>query len=159
MLILQLSSSLWQGGQAHAEKYSIWCIVLEITVNCDQLPFFCSYVGKTTEQAAELSSPKPVFLTSRKPFRQARLGTNWCWIKDALRMAGMDTGVFSVHSTRSASISWAAAKGISINDIWRLPIGHCRQHLKCITFVIPPQLSSLGQSSNQPLSTGTSNYT
>ena len=39
------------------------------------------------------------------------------WIKDALHMAGVNTEVFSDHSTRSASTSWAAAKGIPINDI------------------------------------------
>ena len=59
------------------------------------------YMDKTAEQAAALSSPKPVFLTSRKPFRQARSGTIGHWIKDALRMAGVDTEVFSTHSTRS----------------------------------------------------------
>ena len=77
------------------------------------------YVDKTTEQAAELSSPKPVFLTSRKPFRQARPGIIGHWIKDVLRMAGVDTEVFSAHSTRSASTSWATAKGVPINDILR----------------------------------------
>ena len=75
------------------------------------------YIDKTTEQAAELSSPNSVFLTSRKPFRQARPGTIGYWIKDTLHMAGVDTEVFSAHSTRSVSTSWAAAKGIPINDI------------------------------------------
>ena len=34
-------------------------------------------------------------------------------------MAGVDTEVFSAHSTRSASTLWAAAKGVPINDILR----------------------------------------
>ena len=75
------------------------------------------YMDKTAEQTAELASPKPMFLTSRKPFRQARPGTIGHWIKDVLLMAGVDTETFSAHSTRSASTSWAAAKGIQINDI------------------------------------------
>ena len=75
------------------------------------------YLGRTAQQVANLSSPKPVFLTSRKPFRQARPGTIVHWIKDILHRAGVDTEVFSAHSTRSASTSWAATKGVPINDI------------------------------------------
>ena len=75
------------------------------------------YLGRTAQQVADLSSPKPVFLTSRKPFRQARPGTIGYWIKDILHRAGVDTEVFSAHSTRSSSTSWAAAKGVPINDI------------------------------------------
>ena len=76
----------------------------------------CRYYSLAVQVAA-LSSPKPVFLISRKPFRQARPGTIGRWIKDILHTAGVDTEVFLVHLTRSASTSWAAAKGVPINDI------------------------------------------
>ena len=33
------------------------------------------YIDKTAEQAITVGSPKPVFLTSRKPFRRAKPGT------------------------------------------------------------------------------------
>ena len=75
------------------------------------------YIDRTAEQAITLCNPKPVFVTSRKPFRKAKPGTIGHWIKDVLRMAGVDTEVFSAHSTRSASTSWAASKGVPINDI------------------------------------------
>lgn len=77
------------------------------------------YIGKTTEQAASVGtgSPKPVLMTSRKPFRKTKPGTIGHWIKDILQMAGVNTEVFSTHSTRSASTSWAASKGVLINDI------------------------------------------
>jgi len=75
------------------------------------------YLQKTAEQAATLGSPKPVFITSRKPIRQARPGTIGHWIKDILGAAGINTDVYSAHSTRSASTSWAASKGVPINDI------------------------------------------
>ena len=72
------------------------------------------YIDRTAEQAITLYNPKPVFVTSRKPFRKAKPGH---WIKDVLLMAGVNTEVFSAHSTRSASTSWAASKGVPINDI------------------------------------------
>jgi len=75
------------------------------------------YIDKTAEQAVTINSPKPVFVTSRKPFRRAKPGTIGHWIKDVLQLAGVNTEVFSAHSTRSASTSWAASKGVPINDI------------------------------------------
>ena len=78
------------------------------------------YMDKRAEQAAELGSPKPVFLRSRKLFRQARPGH---WIKDALRMAGVDTEMFSAHSTWSASTSRLAVKGVPINNILKAANG------------------------------------
>ena len=75
------------------------------------------YIEKTAGQVASLGSPKPVFVTSRKPFRRARAGTIGHWIKDLLNTAGVNTEVFSAHSTRSASTSYAASKGVPINDI------------------------------------------
>ena len=75
------------------------------------------YMEKTAGQVASLGSPKPVFVTSRKPFRRARAGTIGHWIKDLLNTAGVNTEVFSAHSTRSASTSYAASKGVPINDI------------------------------------------
>ena len=74
------------------------------------------YIDKTAEKAITVGSPKPVFLMSRKPFRRAKPSTIGHWIKDVLHMAGVDTEVFSAHPT-SASTSWAASKGIPINDI------------------------------------------
>ena len=77
------------------------------------------YIEKTREHAATLESPRPVFITSRKPFRQAKPGTIGHWIKDILHEAGVNTEVFLAHSRRSASTSWAASKGVPISDILR----------------------------------------
>ena len=74
-------------------------------------------MDKKAEQVAELSSSTLVFLTSRKPFTQARPAMIGNWIKNAFCMVGVDTEVFSAHSTRSTSNSWAATKGVPINDI------------------------------------------
>lgn len=75
------------------------------------------YCEKTAEQAAVLQLPRAVFITSQKPVRRARPSTIGHWIKDILSEAGVNTDKFSAHSIRSASTSWAALKGVPINDI------------------------------------------
>ena len=78
------------------------------------------YLTKTSDRAAIVNSPKPVFLTSRKPFRRARPGTLGHWIKDCLGKAGVDTERFTAHSTRSASSSQARARGVPIAEILKV---------------------------------------
>ena len=78
------------------------------------------YVKRSMDQIAQLDFLKPVFITTRKPFRRACSGTLGCWIKDNLKAAGVDTGQFTAHSTRSASISCALSKGVPINDILKV---------------------------------------
>ena len=78
------------------------------------------YLSKTTDRAATVTLPKPVFLTSRRPFRRARPGTLGQWIKDCLGRAGVDTGKFTAHSTRSASSSQARARGVPIAEILKV---------------------------------------
>ena len=76
------------------------------------------YIQRTAGQVATMS-PKPVFVTSRRPIHRAKPGTIGHWIKDTLRLAGVNTEAFSAHSTRSASTSHAATKGVPICDILR----------------------------------------
>ena len=70
------------------------------------------YLSKTTDRTITVPSLKPVFLTSRKPFKRACPGTLGHWIKDCPRRAGVDTGTFTAHSTISASCSQAWARGV-----------------------------------------------
>ena len=78
------------------------------------------YLSRTSEQAASITSPKPVFLTSKRPFRRARPGTLGHWIKHSLGKAGIDTEQFTAHSTRSASSSRARAKGVPVAEILKV---------------------------------------
>ena len=48
------------------------------------------------------------------------LRTLGCWIKDNLKVTGIDTGQFTAHSTRNASTSCAQSKGDPINDIFKV---------------------------------------
>ena len=75
------------------------------------------YITMTTPSMSDLEAPKPLFITSRKPFRRVRPATIGHWIKDTLKAAGVDTERFTAHSTRSASTSRASMKGVPIADI------------------------------------------
>ena len=84
------------------------------------LSLFCvSTFKKQPRQVSNLRSPKPLFVTSRKPIRRAKPGTISHWVKDTLRLAGINTEVFSAHSTRGVSTSWTATRGVLIGDILR----------------------------------------
>ena len=51
-----------------------------------------------------------------KPFKPVSSTIAW-WLKTVLEEAGIDTSIFKAHSTRSASVSAAAAYGVTTNDI------------------------------------------
>jgi hypothetical protein len=52
------------------------------------------------------------FLSVQKPFKACSRDTISRWLKSVLDMAGIDTTIFTVHSTRTASTSCAKAKGL-----------------------------------------------
>ena len=56
------------------------------------------------------SSTTCLFITKGKPYRPASKDTLARWIKSMLHDAGIDTTIFTSHSTRLASTSKAAAK-------------------------------------------------
>lgn len=58
-----------------------------------------------------------LFLTFKKPIHTASKQTLSRWVKDTLNKSGIDTSVFSAHSTRHASTSKANQKGINIDLI------------------------------------------
>ena len=58
-----------------------------------------------------------LFISFKKPFKKASTQTLSRWVKDVLRESGIDTDIFSAHSTRHASTSAAKRKGINIDVI------------------------------------------
>ena len=54
-----------------------------------------------------------------KPHKEASKSTLSRWIKVTLGLAGIDTKIFSAHSTRAASTSAMKACGLPINDIMK----------------------------------------
>ena len=58
-----------------------------------------------------------LFITYRKPFKVATSQTLSRWIKMGLTQSGIDTSIFSSHSTRHAATSAALRKGLNIELI------------------------------------------
>ena len=79
-----------------------------------------TYITKMADLIEALESPKPLFITSRKPSRRAKPGTLGHWIKDTLKQVGIATDHFLAHSTRSSGTSHAHAKGVPINEILKV---------------------------------------
>ena len=57
------------------------------------------------------------FITQRRPYHAASKDTLARWVKDVLKLSGVDTSVFAAHSCRSASSSHAKAVGVSLEVI------------------------------------------
>lgn len=65
-------------------------------------------------------SPSALFLTFKKPIKEASKQSISRWIKTTLSEGGIYTSIFSIHSTRHAGGSSAAARaGISVDEIRR----------------------------------------
>ena len=62
---------------------------------------------------------KGLFVTYKKPIRHASKQTIARWIKCVLKSSGIDTKVFSAHSTRSASTSTAKNNNFPLAEIMR----------------------------------------
>ena len=78
------------------------------------------YLSRTTEWTVTITSPKLVFLTSKKPFRRAHPGTVDHWMKESLRKVGIVTDQFIEHSTWSTCSSRARANGVPITEILKV---------------------------------------
>ena len=63
---------------------------------------------------------KELVISCGKPHRPVGSDTLSRWIKDELKLSGIDTNVFAAHSCRSASVSKAKANGMGINEIMKI---------------------------------------
>ncbi len=80
-----------------------------------------SYIERTETLRGPMSG-NALFIGSNKPHRPVTASTVGHWIKEQLREAGIDTNVFSAHSTRGAAASHAASVGVPIATV--LAQGH-----------------------------------
>lgn len=58
-----------------------------------------------------------LFISFRKPYKSVCSQTLSKWIKNTLNESGIDTSIFSAHSTRHASTSAASRLGVNIDAI------------------------------------------
>jgi integrase len=72
-----------------------------------------AYINRTQN----IRSTDDLFIAIRKPHKAVGTQTISRWIKHMLADSGVDTSVFTAHSTRHAATSRAAARGVSIDVI------------------------------------------
>ncbi|EZA57491.1 hypothetical protein X777_02393 [Ooceraea biroi] len=76
----------------------------------------CRFLGFIFDTATKTIS---FFVSYRKPHNSVSSQTLGRWVKEILEAAGINVSIFSAHSTRHASTSYAARKGINIDEICR----------------------------------------
>ena len=76
-----------------------------------------TYQEKTS--ALRSASSETFFIGLIPPYSDVSANTISRWIKEFLKLAGIDTSIFSAHSTRGAAASSAAAKGVAIDSVLR----------------------------------------
>lgn len=76
-----------------------------------------SYINKT--RPLRNNCQEKLFVSLRRPHRNVSSQTLSHWIKDVLTESGVDTDMFSAHSTRHASTSTARSLGVNIDIIRR----------------------------------------
>lgn len=77
-----------------------------------------AYLDRTAPHRNDQNN-KSVFITLRSPFSAVTASTVSRWIKCYLAAAGVDTSVYSAHSTRGAAASKGAKSGLSTDAILR----------------------------------------
>jgi hypothetical protein len=75
-----------------------------------------TYINKTASLRNEMNRSH-LYISSTKPHKPVPSSTIGRWIKDQLREAGIDTSIFSAHSTRGAAGSKALANGVLLESI------------------------------------------
>ena len=78
------------------------------------------YIDVTSSKRNNSSSRNILFISYIKPHKAVKTSSISRWLKNVLRLSGIDTSQFSAHSTRSASSTLAANCGVSISDIMKV---------------------------------------
>ncbi len=86
----------------------------------------CDSIGPVKNMQAYLSRSirlrgpfVKLFISQKEPHRPVTVSTiSWC-VKETLKLAGINTEIFSSHSTTSAAVSKAKSLGLSMSDINR----------------------------------------
>lgn len=75
------------------------------------------YVERTKDMRGEIDQ---LLISTVKPYRAVGRETVSNWVKKMLGMAGVDTGKYKAHSTRSAATSDVTRKGINLNALLKV---------------------------------------
>ena len=86
----------------------------------------------------------PLFISVRCPFKPVKAVTIGHWLKDVMKLAGIDTSVFTAHSTRSAATSKANSAGIPMSEIMKAVVMcDIAFYVYCILRLLQAKLSRL----------------
>ena len=104
-------------GPLHRVSVAAW------RLNDSICPVKCleSYLDRTAA-LRDANNSASLFISSNKPHGPASVPTIGRWIKEQLKLAGIDTSIFTAHSTRGAAASKAVFSGIPIQAV--LDAGH-----------------------------------
>lgn len=75
----------------------------------------CYYLGMT--KSLRPPTVNRLFITIKKPYKAASTQTMSRWLKNVLKMSGIDVSIFTGYSTRHATTSAAARLGLNIESI------------------------------------------
>ena len=76
------------------------------------------YIKRSSTWRKENSeSYSQLFLSPQQPHKPVTSASIGRWLKDIMRDAGVDIGIFKAHSTRGAASSAAKDRGVAIKDI------------------------------------------
>ena len=72
---------------------------------------------QVTQAWRNKNGQKQLLLSTLAPHQEVKKSTVAGWVKAILGSAGIDTNLFTAHSTRTASTSKSEVKGLSLEDI------------------------------------------
>ena len=78
---------------------------------------FCAYQQNPKLCVVQAIKPSQLLLRTLAPHQEVKKSTVAGWVKAILGSAGIDTNLFTAHSTRTASTSKSEVKGLSLEDI------------------------------------------
>jgi len=76
-----------------------------------------AYRERTSNLHPTMKERGLLFIAVRKPHLPVKAATIGHWLKKVMKSSGIDTSIFTAHSTRGAATSKAKDTGVSIPDI------------------------------------------
>ena len=91
-------------------------------VDCDDLcvlRYLQCYILRTStfRPLPDPETPSQLLISYHRPHGPVKSCSIARWIKSVLDSAGIDTGIFKAHSTRSASTTKARSKGVPLDEV------------------------------------------
>ena len=111
---------LVKGSKPHKPHLEIFLPSFPPDTSLCVASYFKRYIDVTSSKRSNSSSRNILFISYIKPHKAVKTSSISRWLKNVLRLSGIDTSQFSAHSTRSASSTFAASYGVSISDIMKV---------------------------------------